>query len=121
MYGASGIVGFTYKTASGSTNYYYRKNLQGDIAEIYDESGVLHAEYAYDAWGNCTVISDMGGIGSLNPFRYRGYYWDGEINLYYLNARYYDPQIGRFISQDEVGYLAPEVLNGVNLFAYCLS
>ena len=63
----------------------------------------------------------MGGIGALNPIRYRGYYWDGEVKLYYLNARYYDPEVGRFISQDSIKYLAPETLNGINLFAYCLN
>ena len=63
----------------------------------------------------------MGGIGALNPIRYRGYYWDEEIALYYLNARYYDPDVGRFISQDSIKYLAPETLTGINLFAYCLN
>ena len=117
----SGIAGFTHKTANGSTTYYYRKNLLGDVTAIYDAAGVCKAEYAYDAWGNCTVISDMGGIAALNPIRYRGYYWDEEIALYYLNARYYDPEVGRFISQDSIKYLAPETLNGINLFAYCLN
>ena len=121
LYGANGIAGFTHKTANGSTTYYYRKNLQGDIVEIYKDNGTLCAEYAYDAWGNCTVNSDMGGIAALNPIRYRGYYWDEEIALYYLNARYYDPEVGRFISQDSIKYLAPETLNGINLFAYCLN
>ena len=121
LYGATGIAGFTLKTANGSTNYYYRKNLLGDVTAIYDAAGVCKAEYAYDAWGNCTVISDMGGIGALNPIRYRGYYWDEEIALYYLNARYYDPEVGRFISQDSIKYIAPETLNGINLFAYCLN
>ena len=121
LYGATGIAGFTHKTANGSTNYYYRKNLLGDVTAIYDAAGVCKAEYAYDAWGNCTVNSDMGGIGALNPIRYRGYYWDEEIALYYLNARYYDPEVGRFISQDSIKYLAPETLNGINLFAYCLN
>ena len=121
LYGANGIAGFTHKTANGSTTYYYRKNLLGDVTAIYDAAGVCKAEYAYDAWGNCTVISDMGGIGALNPIRYRGYYWDDEIALYYLNARYYDSEVGRFISQDSIKYLAPETLNGINLFAYCLN
>ena len=121
LYGANGIVGFTYKTASGSTNYYYRKNLQGDIVEIYKDNGTLCAEYAYDAWGNCTILSATDNIGEINPYRYRGYYWDGEVKLYYLNARYYDPQVGRFISQDDISYLDPETLNGLNLFAYCLN
>ena len=123
LYGATGIAGFTLKTANGSTNYYYRKNLLGDVTAIYDAAGVCKAEYAYDAWGNCKVISDMGGIAALNPFRYCGYYWDEEINLYYLNTRYYDPEVGRFISADHIKYMAEQMwqLNGCNLYAYCLN
>jgi RHS repeat-associated protein len=51
------------------------------------------------------------------PIRYRGYYYDAETGLYYLRARYYDPETGRFISQDDVSYLAPEHLSGLNLYA----
>ncbi len=53
----------------------------GAVAAIYDAAGVCKAEYAYDAWGNCTVISDMGGIGALNPIRYRGYFAINQIFL----------------------------------------
>ena len=95
----------------------------GAVAAIYDAAGVLQAKYAYDPWGNCTVISDMGGIGALNPIRYRGYYWDEEIALYYLNARYYDPEVGRFISQDYIGYAVLQFLeiNGFNLYIFCFN
>ena len=82
-------------------NCYYEKNLQGDITGIYDASGNLKAEYAYDAWGNPVVTVDIDGIGTLNLFRYRGYYYDTETGLYYLNSRYYDPRTCRFISADE--------------------
>ena len=58
-------------------------------------------------------------IGKINPFRYRGYYYDVETGLYYLKTRYYDPEVGRFISQDDVSYLDPEHINGLNLYAYC--
>lgn len=58
-------------------------------------------------------------IGHVNPFRYRGYYFDVETDLYYLNSRYYDPELGRFINADDISYLDPESLNGLNLFAYC--
>lgn len=119
MYGASGIVGFMYKTASGSTNYYYRKNRQGDIVEIYDESGALYAAYGYDAWGRFTIFTNVEDIANINPFRYRGYYFDNETGLYYLNSRYYDSEIGRFISPDSIDYLAPENINGLNLYIYC--
>ena len=55
----------------------------------------------------------------MNPFRYRSYYYDTDTKLYYLHSRYYDPELGRFISPDNIGYLEPESINGLNLFAYC--
>ena len=55
----------------------------------------------------------------MNPFRYRGYYYDTETGLYYLKTRYYDPEIGRFITIDDTSYLDPETINGLNLYAYC--
>ena len=89
---------------------------------ILDKSGKEVVQYKYDAWGN--VITEVideahAGIAELNPFRYRSYYYDRETNLYYLNTRYYDPETGRFISQDDVSYLDPEHINGLNLYAYC--
>ena len=121
MYGLDGIVGFTYVNGGTSKNYYYRKNLFGDIIAMFDGNGTVYAKYAYDAWGNCSILQDTNGMGTFNPYRYRGYYFDTELNLYYLNARYYDPEIGRFISQDDISYLDPETLNGLNLFVYCLN
>ena len=76
--------------------------MQGDITGIYDASGNLKAEYVYDAWGNPVVTVDIDGIGTLNPFWYRGYYYDTETGLYYLNSRYYDPRTCRFISTDTI-------------------
>ncbi len=64
-------------------------------------------------------ITSATHIGNLNPFRYRGYYYDTETGLYYLQTRYYDPELGRFISQDSLEYADPETINGLNLFAYC--
>ncbi len=82
--------------------------------------------YIYDAWGNHAVldangndIDDPDHIGNLNPFRYRGYYYDVETGLYFLQTRYYDPETGRFISQDGVEYADPTSVNGLNLYAYC--
>ena len=80
---------------------------------------VSRSEYVYDAWGNCTVKADTNGYGSRNPFRYRGYYWDSDLAMYYLITRYYDPAVGRFISADNLNYLEPGVINGLNLYAYC--
>ncbi|MDR1697345.1 MAG: RHS repeat-associated core domain-containing protein, partial [Erysipelotrichaceae bacterium] len=61
----------------------------------------------------------LDALASLNPFRYRGYYYDTETGLYYLKARYYDPELGRFISPDDISFLNPEMINGLNLYAYC--
>lgn len=96
----------------------YRKNLFGDIIAIYSGSTKL-VEYAYDAFGNCTIVSDTGNIGFGNPFRYRGYYWDNDLQLYYLMSRYYDPKTGRFINADSLEYLDPETIGGLNLYTYC--
>ena len=83
-------------------------------------------KYKYDAWGNHAVLNPDGSenenstfIGNVNPFRYRGYYYDTETGLYYLKSRYYDPETGRFITIDDVSYLAPDTINGLNLYAYC--
>ena len=106
--------------------YILRKNAQGDITHIFNLGGTLVARYEYDAWGNHIVLDENGNeitnldhIGKMNPFRYRGYFYDEETKLYYLINRYYDPETGRFISQDQISYLQPDVINGLNLFAYC--
>jgi len=99
--------------------YYYRKNLFGDIVEIYDDENQLAASYTYDAWGNFTVGTNVDGIAFVNKFRYRGYYYDSDTGYYYLQTRYYDPQVGRFINADSIEYLDPETINGCNLYVYC--
>ena len=82
--------------------------------------------YRYDGWGNHVVLNPDGSknesstfIGNINPFRYRGYYYDTTLKLYYLKTRYYDPETGRFITIDDISYLAPDTINGLNLYAYC--
>ena len=98
------------------TEYYYVTNLQGDIIAILDSNGTCVVEYEYDAWGRCSIIKDTNTIAYINPLRYRGYYYDSDTDLYYLQSRYYDANTGRFINADE-----PEmILEGVyNLFSYC--
>ena len=83
-------------------------------------------EYVYDAWGNHAVLdangndlTDPNHIGNRNPFRYRGYFYDVETGLYYLQTRYYDPEIGRFLNMDDISYATPEQIHGLNLYAYC--
>uniref|UniRef100_UPI00145A27B4 RHS repeat-associated core domain-containing protein n=1 Tax=Faecalispora jeddahensis TaxID=1414721 RepID=UPI00145A27B4 len=94
------------------------KNSQGDVTGIVDSNMNVVVEYSYDAWGKMieTTGSEADFIGKLNPFPYRGYYYDAETGLYYLNSRYYDPIIGRWINADSV--LNNDIL-GNNFFIYC--
>ena len=119
LFGTDGVIGFRY----GNAEYYYRRNMQGDIAAIYDAAGNLKGEYRYGAYGDCEIVRDEGGIASLNPYRYRGYYYDAETGLYYLKSRYYDGELGRFINADDID--AAEMMKtepgGLNLYAYCLN
>lgn len=106
--------------------YYYIKNLQGDIVKIIDQSDTEVAGYVYDAWGNIRSTTGNEAISSFNPFRYRGYVYDNESKLYYLQSRYYDPFVGRFLNADETMVLLLSSLadddfkiNLTNLFSYC--
>lgn len=111
------------------TPYYFHKNLQGDIIAIADKDGEIVARYTYDAWGKPLSVTDGNGnqvnsthIANINPFRYRGYYYDTETGLYYLQSRYYDPEVGRFISSDKIQNVT--ILTGVscnNLYGYCVN
>jgi len=92
---------------------------------LYDSTGSLFATYDYDAWGKVLRVSDANGnlitsttnFANINPFRYRGYYYDTDSELYYLQSRYYDPTTGRFVNADVI--LDTETVNGFNLFSYC--
>ena len=99
------------------TSYYYATNLQGDIIAILDTSGNAVVEYTYDAWGNILTATNS-TLGNLNPLRYRGYVYDTETTLYYLQSRYYDPEMGRFINADSYASTGQGVL-GNNMFVYC--
>ena len=102
--------------------YYFIKNLQGDVIAITDRSGIVVARYSYDAWGVCTIEQDSAYcIGGINPYRYRGYYYDSEIGMYYLQSRYYDPAVGRFVNADEAmfGTVLAKTVVAHNLFVYC--
>ena len=103
---------------------------------IFNTEGDLQCKYNYDAWGNHRIgnarnelIYDSATgviatgyeshIAILNPIRYRGYYYDTETRLYYLQSRYYDATLCRFLNRDNVNYLEPESINGLNLYCYC--
>ena len=137
--------GFKFSKDNGTkfTNYFYALNQQGDVVKIFrpvavkDADGNVtgytektYATYTYDAWGKLTGILDSGGnnlinkqttstaLANLNPLRYRGYYYDNETGFYYLQSRYYDPAVRRFINADSYASTGKGFV-GTNMFAYC--
>lgn len=106
----------------GNAVYFYILNQQGDVVGIVDAGGLLVVSYVYDAWGQPvkTLGSEALGLGARNPLRYRGYVYDTETGLYYLQSRYYNPEWGRFINADDITYLGADGTPlSYNLFAYC--
>ena len=117
-YDSSGeVIGFT-RTASGAdAEYFYVKNLQGDILKVITATGTEAATYTYDAWGK--LLTSTGDLADINPLRYRGYYYDVETGLYYLQSRYYDPETCRFINPDAFATTDADGVLSANMFAYC--
>ncbi len=124
-------VNFTYITdESGNyigfknynTMYYFVRNLQNDVVAITDSNGNVIVRYEYDPWGVPTIIADGENysIGYANMIRYRGYFYDVETELYYLQSRYYDPSTGRFINADTTDILSVgSTIYDKNLYSYC--
>ena len=134
-YGVKGLSSIVVKKGEDTQKYVCRTNIFGDVIAIYNTEGDLQCKYNYDAWGNHRIgnarneliyDSAIGVIATgyenhiaiLNPIRYRGYYYDIETGLYYLQSRYYDATLCRFLNRDNVNYLEPESINGLNLYAY---
>ena len=118
---AGSVIGLRYN----GNDYFFRRTVNGDIIAILNTSGEVVVTYEYDPWGN--ILSTSGSmaatLGADNPFRYRGYYYDTESCFYYLNSRYYDAKVCRFVNADE-----PEIIDGANehilennLYAYCFN
>ena len=119
------IAGMRYRTSSYAEGvfdeYLFEKNLQGDVVAVYNTSGTKLVSYKYDAWGKVTTTYHNSGSTTgarYNPFRYRGYYYDEDTGFYYLNSRYYDPSVGRFLNAD-VFINSSDNFAGFNMFAYC--
>ena len=116
---AGDLLGFKYD----GNSYYYIRNLQSDITGILNSAGEQIVSYAYDAWGKLLSVAGSAAdtIGKKNPFRYRGYYYDTETGLYYLNSRYYNPEIGRYLNADKAIPGVGGDIRGYNLFSYCMN
>ena len=129
VYDSNGnVLSAIYKASQHATEqtYYYAHNWRGDVVALYDSTGALFATYDYDAWGKLLSVKDANGdpitgatsFAIANPFRYRGYYYDRDSGLYYLQSRYYDPTTGRFVNADALAYTTSDSFIGLNLFAY---
>lgn len=104
-------------------NYFYVRDITGIIVGLIDKKGEFMVKYIYDAWGNILnkeMLVDC-IVSKHNPFVYKGYFLDSETQFYYLNSRYYDPKMHRFISVDDIDYLDPTYLDGINLYCYCMN
>ena len=125
QYDTSGTpLGFIYNGAQ----YFYVTNQMGDVIVIIAADGDVICQYLYDEWGKVlgAFVSDEDNteyvtVANANPLRYRGYYYDNETGYYYLQSRYYDPSICRFINADvpEIAQMTKDIICGENIFSYC--
>ena len=120
MYDENGeAFGFNYN----GNDYYYVRNAQNDVIFISNSDNTGVVMYQYDAWGNMTACydtSDDGMLSVINPYTYRGYFYEFETNTYFLKSRYYNPELCRFISADGYVQTGQGVLDK-NMFAYCMN
>lgn len=123
----SDILNFTYDATGlpltltyDNATYYYVTNVQGDVVAILDSNGQSMVTYSYSAWGACRSISGelASDLGEINPLRYRSYTFDAETKFYYLQSRYYNPSLGRFVNSDSLASTGQGFL-GHNMFSYC--
>lgn len=104
------------------------KKLNDDVVGITDAEGNMIASYSYDEWGKLLSIetaeennAEQLAVAEMNPFRYRGYYYDNETGMYYLQSRYYNPDLCRFISADDFDYINNNQIMNLNAYAYCVN
>ena len=116
--GSGQLMAIRYKGA----DYYYIRNGLMTITGLIDANGTAVVNYRYDSWGMLTGISGSmaGTLGKDNPYRFKGYYYDEETGMYYLKSRYYQPEICRFISADDISIMLdnPMSLWDKNLYVY---
>ena len=126
LYGKSGPI----TIVVDGVDYNLQTNMLGDIVAILDGNNNILAKYVYDAFGNHKIFDGNGlditennssHIGHINPFRYRGYYYDEETCLYCCESRYYNPKIRRWLTPDQLWYIDINKIDGINPFIYCLN
>ncbi len=103
----------------GTTKYFYVRDVLQNILGIIDSNGAFVVKYAYTGYGNVTVTQNTSNLASINPFRWKGYYFDRESGMYYCHTRYYVPEWCRWLNADHPSFLQADSLQGLNLFTYC--
>ena len=102
-----------------TTKYFYVRDILGNILGIVDSEGNLVVKYNYNAYGDHYITGSNTEIGYINPFRYKGYYFDEESGFYYCKSRYYVVDWCRWLTQDSIEYIDTDSIGGINLFTYC--
>lgn len=118
LYDENGMLyGFIYNNAK----YFYIRDALQNILGIVDANGTAVVHYDYSAYGECKAIigSKANTVGSINSFRYKGYYFDNETGFFYCKSRYYVPQWCRWLNCDSILYLNVGVSSPINLSSYC--
>ena len=135
FYDLEGVAGFR---IDGSSEYLYAKDVQGNIVGLFGSNGALIAKYVYDAFGNCKILNSEGNevadgynlssfnaiihsAAAINPFRWKGQYYDADLGMYLISQRWYDPETGRYISSASPEMLIENasVIFALNLYAFC--
>lgn len=118
------LVGFEYD----KQQYFYVRDLIGNIRNVIDKNGAVMVIYRYDAWGNHKVLNSNGTentnpsfIGNINPFRYKGYYYDTETSWYYISDNFYNPFISRLLAFEKAHFIVPNVVESLNLSTYAIN
>ncbi|MFS0837392.1 RHS repeat-associated core domain-containing protein [Paenibacillus sp. 1P03SA] len=113
VYSSTGAIQARKSLSGGGKLQYYTLNGHGDVVGLYDSDGKLLNAYSYDIWGNPVTENET----VPNPFRYSGEFWDNTTKLQYLRARWYDPNMGRFINEDTYEGELNNTLS-LNLYTY---
>lgn len=103
----------------GSSKYSYVRDFLQNITGIIDSSGKFVVKYNCSAYGNVSVLQDTNGLASINPFLYKGYYFDKESGMFYCHTRYYVPEWCRWLNADSIEFYNPSSLFEQNFYCYC--